>query len=49
MLELANDLTAQGLFVVLDVTFAQKAFQSELIQLGKKYKHYFEFCSMQRS
>ena len=31
MLELANDLTAQGLFVVLDATFPKKAFQDELI------------------
>ena len=41
MLELANDLTAQGLFVVLDATFAQIAFRGELINWANNYKILF--------
>ena len=40
MLELANDLTAQGLFVVLDATFSQKAFRGELINWAKIQKSF---------
>ncbi len=43
MLELANDLTAQGLFVVLDATFAQKTFRCELINWAKNTKIILNF------
>jgi len=51
MLELANDLTAQGLFVVLDATFAQKAFRGELINWAKNTKIILNFvqCSAPES
>ena len=51
MLELANDLTAQGLFVVLNTTFAQKAFRGELINWAKNTKFILNFvqCSAPES